>query len=211
MEAKKKTILRFLAKSCYLLVAIWLLVFFTPLANFLAKPLEIKPDPQKADVILVLSGGVYANGSLSYFSLERLAQAVILYKKGLSPKIIFSGGVSLGNLKLSDGLAMEKVAIDLGVNKDDIIIENQSRNTYENLAYSKKIIEEKGYQRVLLVSSAIHMYRSMRIAEGLGLKVIPASPVPFEEYRQTPIDRFLLFYFTLREYAAILVYQLGVD
>lgn len=210
MKEKKKIVATFIAGFCYLFVIIIILAAFTPIPNFLARPLIIQPRPEKADAILVLSGGVYPNGSLSYFGQERVVQGVLLYKKGLAQKIIFSGGVSLGNHEIDDAGAMKKVAVDLGVKEEDTLLENQSRDTLENLVNSKKIIEEKEFQKVLLVTSAIHTYRSILIAKRLGLELIPASPNPFEEYRQTPIDRLLLFYFTIREYGALLLYRLNI-
>ncbi len=205
MRSKLKLLIHIAGALCVFFVALIILAAFTPLPNFLARPLIIPPEPEKADVILVFSGGVYQNGSLSYFTLERVVQGVILYKNGFASKIIFSGGLSLGNKNESDSDAMKKVAVGLGVKEEDIILENQSKNTIENLKNSQKIFTEKGFKKVLLVTSAIHTYRSILIAKKLGLELIPASPVPFEEYRQTPIDRLLLFYFTIREYGALLL------
>lgn len=208
MKIKLKLPVHIIGVLCVSFVALIVLMAFTPLPNFLARPLIIPPKPEKADAILVLSGGVYPNGSLSYFTQERVVQGVALYKKGFAPKIIFSGGLSLGNRDQFDSDAMKRVAVELGVREEDILLENQSKNTFENLVNSKKIIEEKGFKKVLLVTSAIHTYRSVTVAKKLGVELIPASPVPFEEYRQTPIDRLLLFYFVVREYSALLIGQL---
>lgn len=193
--------------ACFTFVLIVLLAAFTPLPNILSRPLIIPPALEKADAILVLSGGVYSNGSLSYFTMERIIQGVILYRSGYAKKLILSGGVSLGNNKNYDADAMKKVVVSLGVKEEDIIVENKSKDTYENLLNAKIIINEMGFRKVLLVTSATHTYRSMKIANTLGLSLIPASPTPFEEFRQTPIDRLLLFYFSVREYAALLFGQ----
>lgn len=189
-------------------IVIVIIFAYTPLVNFIAKPLIIPPTLEKADSALVLSGGVYPNGALSYFTSERIIRAVSLYKDGLVSKIILSGGVSLGNKDIHDADAMKQVALSLGVLEKDIILENQSRNTYENLTFSKKIIEENKFNNVLLVTSAIHTRRSLKISQSIGLNLIPASPTPFEDYRSMPIDRLLLAYFTIREYGALLFYNL---
>lgn len=194
---------------CVVFTTVVSLVAFTPLPNVLARPLGVKPVYKQADVILVLSGGVYPNGSLSYFTSERVVQAVALYRRGFASKMILSGGLSLGNETNLDAEAMKRVVIELGVEEEDIIIEDRSRNTYENMKYSKLIIDEMGFKEVLLVTSAIHTFRSLEIGKDSGLNLIPASPEPFEEYREVPIDRLLLFYFTAREYGALLLYRLS--
>lgn len=210
MRSKIRPLLYYGAVICSVFTVIISIVAFTPLPNILSKPLIVPPRPQKADAILVLSGGVYSNGSLSYFTLERVLQAVILYNQGYSKKVIFSGGVSLNNQTIHDADAMKKTAIDLGVKDEDIILENKSKNTLENMQYSKSVIDEKGFHKILLVTSAIHSYRSMILAEQIGLDMISASPTPFEQYRQTPIDRLLLFYFTIREFGIILLYNTNI-
>ncbi len=198
----------FVGGFCCFLVVLLALAAFTPLTNFLARPLVVSPRPEKSEAILVLSGGVYQNGSLSYFTLERVVQAVILYREGFASKIIFSGGTSMGNSRQSDATAMKDVSLQLGVKESDVLLEERSRDTIENLTYSKKIIDKNGFKKVLLVTSAIHTYRSLQIAKSLGLELIPASPNPFEDYRESPVDRLLLFYFTAREYVAITFHKL---
>src|SRR5699024_12313863 len=56
-------------------------------------------------------------------------------------KIIFTGGKGNDEL-LSEGEAMAKYALEKGLKKEDMIIENKAENTYENLLFSKRLIEE---------------------------------------------------------------------
>ncbi len=189
---------RFFASFIFL---IFLLIFFTSLPNYLAQPLIVSPRIQKAEAILVLSGGSYDNGQLSSFSLERLVQAVKLYREGWAPKIIFSGKEDFG-----DALAMKEIALSLGVPDETILVEDQATSTYENILFSSVIAEENNLKEILLVTSPIHLRRSLNIAEKISpeLKFLPASFPPYDSFRRHPLDRFILFWFTVREYLGII-------
>jgi len=66
----------------------------------------------------------------------------------------------------------------LGVPRDDILVQNDSLNTQQDAEYSCAIIKEKGYMKVILVTSAFHMPRSVALFEAQGCPVIPA-PVDY--------------------------------
>ena len=92
---------------------------------------------KKSDCILVL-------GSHDTRVAERGAE---LYLQGYAPVLIFSGGLG----KLTEGVWTEteadkfaKIAIEMGVPKEAILIENKSTNTGENIIFSKKLLESKG-------------------------------------------------------------------
>jgi uncharacterized SAM-binding protein YcdF (DUF218 family) len=62
----------------------------------------------------------------------------------------------------------------LGVPADAIVLQSESRNTYEDGLYSYELLSERGINRILLVTSAMHMPRSVAIFENQGFEVIPA-------------------------------------
>lgn len=93
---------------------------------------------QKSDAILVL-------GSNDVRVAERGAE---LFLQGFAPYIIFSGNVGRFSKDIFDKPEAEvfsEVALKMGVPKDQIIIENQSTNTGENITFTKKLLEEKGF------------------------------------------------------------------
>lgn len=94
---------------------------------------------------------------------DRIIHAVQLYKLGKIKKILISGGS--GSLLYPDESESEDLydfCMIAGVRKKDILLENQSRNTHENAIYSLKIIEEENIEgKVLLITSAFHMRRSI--------------------------------------------------
>jgi uncharacterized SAM-binding protein YcdF (DUF218 family) len=62
----------------------------------------------------------------------------------------------------------------IGVPSESIWQQPKSRNTYEDALYSAQILKEQGIRRILLVTSAWHMPRSVRLFQAQGLEVVPA-------------------------------------
>ncbi|NLW71329.1 MAG: YdcF family protein, partial [Chloroflexi bacterium] len=67
---------------------------------------------------------------------------------------------------------------DIGVPENALILENESQNTYENALKAKEILTELEIEQILLVTSAMHMPRSVALFEKQGFEVIPL-PVDF--------------------------------
>lgn len=110
---------------------------------------------------------------------DRIWHAARLYKQGLAPKIIVSGGRSPGMETRSDiqteAQIMRDVLLDLGVPNSAIVLEDQARTTRENAEKTKSLVNN---QSVALVTSAFHMPRSLKTFEKAGLKV-DAYPTDF--------------------------------
>ncbi len=129
-------------------------------------------DVKPADAILVLGGSMTPRiGAMGYPELyngaDRLWHAARLYRAGKAPLIIFSG--------VGEGSGAKQFLLDLGVPGKDFLWEEKSRNTVENIRFSKAICEEKKMAKVLLVTSAFHMRRSLRTCELAGFDVVPAA------------------------------------
>ena len=131
--------------------------FYTPFIWFLAEPLKINQKPQKADSIVVFAGGVGESGKAGQGYEERVQQAVSLYKKGYARNIIFSSGYAF---VYKEPALMNTLAVSLGVPQDAIILEEKASNTYENVKFTSRILKNKGWNKILLVSSPYHMLRA---------------------------------------------------
>ena len=75
---------------------------------------------------------------------------------------------------MSIAVVMQDVLLSWGIDKEKIIIEDLSKTTLESAEYSLKKLEEEGYQRIILVTSALHMRRSVKCFEKGEIKIIPA-------------------------------------
>jgi uncharacterized SAM-binding protein YcdF (DUF218 family) len=158
-------------------------------ATAFARTLEWRYPPlaegTTGDVIVVLGGGTephIAPRSMVEVNAaaDRVLYGIKLYQKEAAPVILLSGG-DIDFINDSPSTPADDMAAlmeMLGVPRADMIIQNQSLNTQQDAEFSCEIIKENGYQRVILVTSAFHMPRSVALFEGQGCPVIPA-PVDF--------------------------------
>ncbi len=133
----------------------------------------------KADVAIVLGAGVKGNKPNSVYQ-ERINHGIWLYENDYVEKIILTGGKGEGN-KYSDAFIAKEFAVSHGVPAEDVLIEEKSTTTIENIAYANEIIEDNGYSTALIVSDPLHMKRAMLIADDLGLEAY-SSPTPTTKY-----------------------------
>ncbi|MBD1923063.1 YdcF family protein [Microcoleus sp. FACHB-831] len=133
-----------------------------------------------ADAIVVLGGATKAAfpprpaPDLSEEG-DRVFYGAQLYREGKAPIVIASGGrIEWKGSGPPESGDMAVILETLGVPKEAIIEEPRSLNTYENALYVRQILQEKGIKRVLLVTSAMHMPRSLLIFKRQGIEAIPA-------------------------------------
>ncbi len=193
-----------------------------PVSNYLSYHLEkdyingssVK-DKINPDVIVVLSGGANDINALNNTfpgdqTTVRLVHAVQMYKK-YNAKYLVCSGTSEG--KISDAHLMAQMAAELGVPKDKIRIETNSKNTYEHVLEFKKMFAGKDI-KIGLVTSGYHMKRSEKQFRQYFSNVLPlpagylyASPSGTAAVRYMPQSRW--FYnntLVLREYVGQLWY-----
>jgi len=161
-------------------------------ANGLARSLEWRYLPMEdipvVDAIVVLGGATQsAEYPRSIVELngagDRVIYAAWLYQQGYADHLLLSGGripwQSPADLDLeTPAEEMAFIMKMLNVPEEAMWLENDSRNTYENALFSKRILEDQGIERIILVTSAMHMPRSVRLFKAQGLEVIPA-PVDY--------------------------------
>lgn len=173
-----------------LLAASWLYLCSTALfANFLMDQLERGFVPRamsvvdKADAIVLLGGAMRGDthmGTLPDLNqqADRLVQAVALYKAGKAPLILLTGGGPEGTRP--EAQQMKDILLVMGVPAQHLLLENQSRDTHDNAVYTAQLLKSRGMHRILLVTSAFHMRRSLALFEAQGLEVVPA-PTDFQQ------------------------------
>ena len=150
----------------------------------LARSLEWRYIPAgelpQAQAIVVLGGGTlsaqYPRQTVEVDQAgDRLIYAAQLYHQGKAEHLLLSGGridwISSGAPPAEDMAALLEM---LGVPRQALWLESQSRNTYENARNARAFLEPLGIRRILLVTSASHMPRSVALFEKQGFEVIPA-------------------------------------
>ena len=106
---------------------------------------------------------------------DRIVHAVRLFRAGKAPKVILSGGrVGWSGEIGSESEDMAQLVEFMGVPRSAILQDPTSLNTRENAVNVKQIMEQQKVRRILLVTSALHMPRSLLIFQRLGIDAIPA-------------------------------------
>ena len=153
-------------------------------SNALVRSLEwqILP-PQEipaVDMIVILGGGTYpAEYPRQTVEVQDAGDRVLygakLFRDGIAPLLLVTGGsVPWSTAEAPGAKNMSDLLEFLGVPADAILVETESVNTYENGVFTREILEPMGINRIVLVTSAMHMPRSVKIFENLGFEVIPA-------------------------------------
>ncbi len=97
---------------------------------------------------------------------ERVTTAINTYKKGRIKKIIFMGGVNgasnQDNSPIPEAIKMKELALSLGANKEDILIEDTSNNTFENIENAMKLLP-KDINHISIITSEFHLKRCYAI------------------------------------------------
>lgn len=204
-------------------------------ANRLVQSLEWQHVPQgdlpNADAIVVLGGAIRPQVPPRPWidvmeAGDRAIYGAQLYLQGKAPVVILSGGRIdwRGGGSASESADMAQLVEALGVPASAILQDPTSLNTRENAVNVQEILQERGLQKILLVTSAIHMPRSLRIFQKLQINAIPA-PTDFliteqelAEIQNTPqafllnllpdVERLQQTSRVLKEYIGIMVYQL---
>ncbi len=164
-----------------------------PVADLIAGPLETAaidegPDAREGpagaraagpyDAIVVLGGAVSAPvgdlpARLSAQS-DRVFRAAELYRQGLAPTILISGG-DFGDKPARGMVEADAIAQllsgPLGIPRNALVLERNSTTTRENMRESVKLLGDK--RRIALVTSAFHMKRSLAEARAAGLEPVP--------------------------------------
>jgi uncharacterized SAM-binding protein YcdF (DUF218 family) len=106
----------------------------------------------------------------------RLDEAIKLYEAGYAPTIIVSGAQGPDE-SISEAASMKAYLLNHGIPAERILLEDQSFNTYQNLANSHKIMQENNLRTAVIVSNASHIRRSLLLAQNLGIQAT-GSPAP---------------------------------
>ena len=133
-----------------------------------------------ADAAVVLGAAVWG-AEVSPVFRERINHGIDLYRKGRVRKLIFTGGRGNSD-EPTESSAARRYALRSGVPAADILIEEESHTTYENILYAKRLADARGVRKVLIVSDPLHMKRAVAMATDVGLLAEP-SPTPSTMYR----------------------------
>lgn len=134
---------------------------------------------QDVDCIIVLGAGIWGDKPSPMLE-DRLLEAISLYENNVSSKIIMSG--DHGKKDYDEVNIMKNFAIEKGVSSEDIFMDHAGFSSYESIYRAKEVFEAK---KVVIVTQEYHLYRSLYIANKLGLEAYGVSSDPREYAGQT--------------------------
>lgn len=133
-----------------------------------------RDDPRPADAIVVLGAAQY-NGRPSPVLQARLDHAISLYRDGVAPVVVVTGGRQSGD-RVTEAKASADYLIARGVPDTAIRREVQGGDTWESLAAAARFLGRDGAENVVLVSDPYHNHRVAAIASEAGLRPVGVSP-----------------------------------
>ena len=157
--------------------------------------LQMLPPKKDFDYVIIHGAGLLNGDRVSKLLQDRLDKAIHVYRSDPSPtKLIPSGGQGADET-VPEAEAMKRYLLAQGVPEEDILTEDRSTTTMENLQFSKRIIDAReGRKYTALVTSNYHVYRALRYCRAIGLNC-------------TGIGSHVAFYYwptaLIREYIAI--------
>src|SRR5215813_14204046 len=198
-SGRRRPVFKLLLALAALALVIWGAVLYREV-----RAQSYKDETRPADAIVVFGAAEYAGRPSPVFR-ARLDHAFDLFKKGIAPVIITTGGKG-GEPKLSEGGVGRDYLIQRGVPDDSVIAETQSDDTSQSAARVANIMRTNGFHSCVAVSDVYHMFR---IKQMLAEEGIEAYGAPRPEYRWT--SRWQRFQDTMHEVVGYILWKLRFD
>lgn len=190
------------------------------LAIHLQAPYATRPTITWAqrNAIVVLGAGntlIFATGEVTppISAGNRLVESYSLYREckhtGNDCKLIVSGG-DASHVGKSEAVVYGDALLRMGVDRQDLMLETRSMSTWQNAQFVQPMLKTYAPQRVVLVTSAMHMRRAQKAFEHFGIDALPVrGGYVGSRYTWLPDSRSMaLTEASLHEYAGVLVYGL---
>jgi len=193
--SQRKT-LQSLGKLLQIFAVVWLWLWSLPALSFALithlesdYPAKALVDIPQAQAIVILGGAIappmppqYPYPNLNHRG-DRIWQGARLYHAGKASIVVLSGAFDPKISPLSEADAMAIFIQDLGVPASALRIEGESLSTAQNAQYVSRLLKPQldtasgggGVKHILLVSSAIHLYRAKALFEKAGFVVEPVA------------------------------------
>lgn len=217
--AKKETIAKALLAAS---TATILMIAVFPVATLVTRPLEqwmpASPAlPERIDGIVLLGGGQDAELTQAYGkptgSPETMAEFVALARRFPDAKLVVSGGwssISRPSITAADVISL--FVSQQGIDARRLIIQKNSRNTFEDAAFARKIVKPKLGESWILITTALHMPRSILVFRRMGWDVQP-DPVGYRfapqgyEFTFDASEQFAMLRDAVHEWLGLLAYK----
>jgi vancomycin permeability regulator SanA len=168
------------AKRTLLLTALPIILAFTLAATWIVVA-GLRDDIQAADVAIVPGNTVEKDGRPSARLRARLDQAVVLYRQGLFPNVIVSGGV--GSEGFDEAEVMKSYLVENGVPDGRVYVDSGGATTYLTARNAARMMKENGWQRAIVVSQYFHVPRTRLALKRSGVTPVFSAHARYFELR----------------------------
>lgn len=198
---------RAMAALTLCVAGVWVVVGFTPLAARLAPLLVRREAPSAADAAFVLTHRLQTDGEPSAASQARLLHGVELLVQGLAPRLILTDEppeTSYARLARSQ---LSRLSLTAG---EVVSLRGPVRSTHDEAVRVGALCRERGWRRLLVVTSPLHSRRACAAVAREGLEVVCSPAVETEydvETLDRPVDRLAAFRQIVREALALWLYR----
>jgi uncharacterized SAM-binding protein YcdF (DUF218 family) len=189
-----------------LLGALWLAVAFTPLTAGMADGLVRRDPLQAADAVFVFGSSVQPDGDPTPASMARLFRGVELVAEGRASRLVVSDIPPPSG----DLAPLARAWVARFAPGAEVLVVGHIYNTHDEAVALKALFEERGWSRVLAVTSPTHTRRAAAALEAQGLEVVavPAVEIEFDlEDLALPADRRAAFGTLAHEWLGLYIYR----
>ncbi len=154
---------------------------------------------EEGEVAIILGTRVFVNGQVNQCLVARLEKGIQLLQHKKVTALIMTGGRDRIN-QPTQAQIMASLARYHGVAANVIWTENKSSDTWENIAFAKKIIQNHHWKKILIVSEPYHLPRAVMIARYFNLTVVPVAVTSSQCWR----NKLSRWFFLSRDFLAYL-------
>jgi uncharacterized SAM-binding protein YcdF (DUF218 family) len=159
-------------------------------------------EARPADVIVVLGAAEYRGRPSPVFK-ARLDHALDLYRRGLAPRILTTGGAG-GDPQYTEGGVGRAYLVGSGVRSESIIVEPEAASTVQSTLAAAEIMHRMGLTSCILVSDGYHIFRAKNMLAEQGVTVY-GSPRP-----EPPVEPSRQWWLYLRQAVGYLLWEVGI-
>ncbi|MBK8549973.1 MAG: YdcF family protein [Ignavibacteria bacterium] len=139
-------------------------IVFIKVLNFTDDQNKYESSVNKADAGVILGAAVWGGNRPSPVLKERINKGYDIYQKNIVPKLVITGGGSPN--ELTEGEVSKNVLIKYGVTPENLILENSSSSTVEQIKFVRdSLYNLRNWEKIILVSDNFHLYRSSEICK----------------------------------------------
>ncbi|MCM3039195.1 YdcF family protein [Paenibacillus motobuensis] len=152
--------------TCILIGILWSVYALAQIGSVYRNTAATTAASEPADVGIILGAAMWGDQPSPGLQ-ERLEQGLAAYKAGRFHTFILTGGLDKPDYRYTEAEGMAIYLEQHGIPKEAILLENKATSTYENLKFSKAIMEEQGLTSAVIITHTFHGNRSYEIAKAL--------------------------------------------